>query len=68
MMQRKIKKGPSTTAVAQTRVEYEIIDKALTLVIYADNNYKALNISASILNNTWIIYSGKIYHMTYDSR
>lgn len=59
---------PSTTAVAQTKMEDEITDNASALVIAADNGGKVLNILTPVLNNAWIIDSGATDHMTYDSR
>ena len=64
---KKDSKKTSTTAIAKIKMEDNVAKKTFALVAAKDDGRKVLNISAPLINNTWIIHSGATDHMTFDS-
>lgn len=55
-------------AIAETMDEQELVAERVTVLITSTGNEgKALKVSDSV-NNIWIIDSGAIAHMTFDSK
>ena len=52
----------------EIKIEANVAKKASTLVTATDYGGKFLNTSTPVINNAWIIVSGAIDHMTFDSR
>lgn len=65
---KKNQNGSSTAAVVETKTAKDVTGQASALVLTTDNGGKFLNISTTVMSNTWIIDSGATDHMTFDSR
>ena len=66
--QKKNSKKASTAAIVETKTEGDSGEKSSTLATTAGNGGKVLNISTTVSNSAWIIDSGAMDHMTFDSR
>ena len=58
----------SIAAIVETKTEDDSSEKSSTLAVAAGNGGKVLNISTPVSNSAWIIDSGAMDHMTFDSR
>ncbi|KAM1760006.1 hypothetical protein ACFX12_002928 [Malus domestica] len=60
------------SALSTVASEVKVDSKNIVVEVFAStntsNNGKALKVSASVMNNMWIIDSSATEHMTYDSR
>ena len=65
---KKDSKKTSTTIVAEIKTKANVVEKASALVAAIDYGGKFLNTSTPVINSAWIIDSGAIGHMTFDSR
>ena len=65
---KKDSKKTSTVVVAEIKTEANVVEKASALVAAIDYGGKFLNTSTLVINSAWIIDSGAINHMTFDSR
>ena len=65
---KKDSKKTSTVVVAEIKTEANVVEKACALVAAIDYGGKFLNTSTLVINSAWIIDSGAINHMTFDSR
>ena len=61
-------KKASTAAIVETKTEDDSGEKSSALAAAVGNGGKVLNISTPVSNSAWIIDSGAIDHMTFDSR
>ncbi|KAM2881841.1 hypothetical protein COP2_014881 [Malus domestica] len=56
-------------AIAETMDEQELVAERVTALITSTGEEgKAFKVSDSVVNNIWIIESGAIAHMTFDSK
>ena len=60
-------KKTSTTAIAEIKIEANVVEKASALVATTDYGGKFLNTSTPVINSAWIIDSGATDHMSFDS-
>ena len=65
---KKNSKKASTAAIVETKTEDDGGEKSSALAVAAGNGGKVLNISTPVSNSAWIIDSGVMDHMTFDSR
>ena len=65
---KKDSKKTSTAVVAEIKTEANVVEKVSALVAATDYGGKFLNTSIPVINSAWIIDSGDIDHMTFDSR
>ena len=61
-------KKASTAAIVETKTEDDSGEKFSALAAATGNGGKVLNISTPVSNSAWIIDSGAMGHMTFDSR
>ena len=61
-------KKASTAAIVETKTEDDSGEKFSALAATAGNGGKVLNISTPVSNSAWIIDSGAMDHMKFDSR
>ena len=66
---RRIIKKPPTTTTTKRKIEDNVAEKASTLMITTSKcGGKVLHTYAYVINNTWIIDSYAIGHMTFETR
>ena len=65
---KKNSKKASTNAIVETKTEDDSGENSSALAAAAGNGGKVLNISTLVSNSAWIIDSGAMDHMTFDSR
>ena len=61
-------KKASTATIVETKTEDDSGEKSSALAATTCNDGKVLNISTPVSNSAWIIDSGAMDHMTFDSR
>ncbi|RVW92303.1 Retrovirus-related Pol polyprotein from transposon TNT 1-94 [Vitis vinifera] len=66
--QKKDSKKTSTATIAEIKTEANVAEKASALITTIDHGGKFLNTFTPVINSAWIIDSGAIDHMTFDSR
>ena len=59
---------PRASIVETKDDSVDVASKASSLIVAAGTDCKVLNVSTSVMNNTWIIDSGATEHMICDSR
>ena len=64
---KKDSKKTSITTVAEIKTKDNVVEKASALVATTDYDGKVLNTCTPVINSTWIIDSGAIDHITFDS-
>ena len=57
-----------TAAIAEIKIEANVVEKASALVATIDYGGKFLNTSTPVINSAWIIDSGATNDMTFDFR
>ena len=65
---RRILKKPPTTTTTKRKIEDNVAEKASTLITTSKCGGKVLHTYAYVINNTWIIDSYAIGHMTFETR
>ena len=65
---KKNSKKASIAAIVETKTEDDSGEKSSALAVTTSKGGKVLNISTPVSNSAWIIDSGAMDHMTFDSR